>query len=36
MSEINECDDELSEKELCISLMSIQNNKSTGNEGLTK
>ena len=26
ISEINECDAELSEKELCISLMSMQNN----------
>ena len=36
MTEINECDNELSEKELYISLMSIQNNKSTGNDGLKK
>ena len=36
LTEINECDDDLSEKELCISLMSMQNNKSPGNDGLTK
>ena len=36
ITEINECDDELSEKELYISLMSMQNNKSPGNDGLTK
>ena len=36
MTEINECDNELSEKELYISLMSIQNNKSPGNDGLKK
>ena len=35
-TEINECDNELSEKELYISLMSMQNNKSPGNDGLTK
>ena len=36
IAEINECDNELSEKELYISLMSMQNNKSPGNDGLTK
>ena len=36
ITEINECDNELSEKELYISLMSMQNNKSPGNDGLTK
>ena len=36
MTEINECDNELSEKELYISLMSMQKNKSPGNNGLTK
>ena len=36
ITEINECDDELSEKELYISLMSMQNNKSPGNDGLSK
>ena len=36
MTEINECDNELPEKELYISLMSIQNNKSPGNDGLKK
>ena len=35
-TEINECDNELSEKDLYISLMSMQNNKSPGNDGLTK
>ena len=35
-TEINECDNELSEKELYISLTSMQNNKSPGNDGLTK
>ena len=36
MTEINECNNELSEKELYISLMGIQNNKSPGNDGLKK
>ena len=36
ITEINECDDELYEKELNISLMSIHNNKSPGNDGPTK
>ena len=36
ITEINDCDNELSEKELCISLMSTKNNKSPGNDGLTK
>ena len=36
ITEINDCNDELSEKELYISLMSMQNNKSPGNDGLTK
>ena len=38
ITEINECDNELSEKELYISLMSMQKkkNKSPGNDGLTK
>ena len=36
ITEINACDDELSEKEFHISLMSMQNNKSRGNDGLTK
>ena len=35
ITEINECDHELPEK-LCNSLMSMQNNKSPGNDGLTK
>ena len=35
-TEINECNDELSEKKLYISLMSMQNNKSPGNDGLKK
>ena len=34
--EIHECDNELSEKALYMSLMSMQNNKSPGNNGLTK
>ena len=34
--EINECSNELSEKDLYISLMSMQNDKSSGNDGLTK
>ena len=36
ITEINECANELSEKELYISLMGIQNNKSPGKDGLTK
>ena len=36
MTEINECDNELPEKELYISLMSMQNNKPPGNDGLKK
>ena len=36
ITESNECDNELSEKELYISLMSMQKNKSPGNDGLTK
>ena len=36
ITEINKCDDELSEKELYISLRSMQNNKSPGNDGLIK
>ena len=35
ITKINKYDNELSEKELYISLMSMQNNKSTGNNGLT-
>ena len=35
ITEINECDNELSEKELYISLMSMQKNKSPGNNGLS-
>ena len=34
--EINECNNQLSEKELYMSLMNMQNNKSPGNNGLTK
>ena len=33
---INECDNELSEKEFYIFLISMQNNKSPGNDVLTK
>ena len=36
ITEINECDNELSEKELHITYMSMQNNKSIGNDGLIK
>ena len=36
ITETNECDNELFEKELYISLMSMQNKKSSGNDGLTK
>ena len=36
ITENNESDDELTEKELYVSLMSMQNNKSPGNNGLTK
>ena len=36
ITEINECDNELSEKEFYMSLMSMQNNESLGNDGLTK
>ena len=36
ITEINESDNELSEKELKISLMSMQNNKSPGKDGLIK
>ena len=36
MTEINEFDNELSEKELDIPLMSMQKDKSPGNDGLTK
>ena len=36
ITEINECGNELSEKELDMSLMSMQNNKSPGNDGLTQ
>ena len=36
ITEINECDDELSKKELYIFLLSMENNKSPGNDGLTK
>ena len=36
ITESNECDNELSEIELYISLMSMQKNKSPGNDGLTK
>ena len=35
ITEINECDDELSEKELYICLISMLNNKSPGKNGLT-
>ena len=34
--EINECNNQLSEKELYMSLMNMQNDKSPGNNGLTK
>ena len=34
ITEINESDNDLSEKELYISLMSMQNNKSLGNDAL--
>ena len=34
--EVNECNNQLSEKELYMSLMNMQNNKSPGNNGLTK
>ena len=36
ITEINESLNDLSEKELYMSLMSMQNNKSPGNDGLTK
>ena len=36
ITEINEYGDKLSEKELYISLMSMQNNNSPANDGLTK
>ena len=36
ITEINVCDNELSEKKLYISLMSMQKNKSPRNDGLTK
>ena len=36
ITEINECDYELAEKELYISLMSMKNNKSPGKDGLNK
>ena len=36
ITEINECGNELSEKELYISLISMQKHKSPGNDGLTK
>ena len=36
ITEINECDDELSKKELYIFLLSMENNKSPENDGLTK
>ena len=36
ITEINGCDNELSEKELHMSLMSMQNNKSHRNDGLIK
>ena len=36
ITKINECKDELSEKELYISLMSMQNNKSPGNDNLKR
>ena len=32
ITEINKCDDELSEEQMSISLMSMQNNKSPGND----
>ena len=35
-TEIKECDNELSEKKMYMSLMSTKNNKSPGNDGLTK
>ena len=35
VTEINECDNELSEKELYMFFMSMQNNASPGNGGLT-
>ena len=34
--QINECYNELSKKELYMSIMSMQNNKLPGNDGLTK
>ena len=34
--QINECYNEMSEKELYMSIMSMQNNKLPGNDGLTK
>ena len=36
VTEINECNNELSEKELYMFLMSMQTNTSPGNGGLTK
>ena len=36
ISETNECNNELPEKELYISLMSMHNKKSPENDGLTK
>ena len=36
VTEINKCDNELSEKELYMFFMSMQNNISPGNGGLTK
>ena len=36
VTEINECENELSEKELYMLFMSMQNNTSPGNGGLTK
>ena len=35
-TEIKECDNELPEKKMYMSLMNTQNNKSPGNDGLTK
>ena len=36
IAEIDECDNELSDKELYIFLMIMQNNTLPGNDGLTK
>ena len=36
IDEINKCDNELSKKELHMSLISMQSSKLPGNDGLTK